>query len=333
MKKFPSSVTIHSYEKPAAKNDAKGESMENIKVDVIIPVYHPGKEFSVLLERLTEQTAVIHRIIAMNTEENYWNKELEQKYPLLEVHHLKKSEFDHGGTRAWAAELSDAEIMVFMTQDAVPADRNLIENLVKALEKEKMIAAAYARQLAKKTDSAIERFTRNFNYPAESRVKTQADIQALGIKTYFCSNSCAMYRKSTYEELGGFLPEAIFNEDMVFASTAINAGYSVAYVAEARVIHSHNYTGFQQFQRNFDNGVSHADNQEAFHNVETLGEGKRLVFDTARYLIRHHEFGQLFRLVYISGCKVVGYKLGEKYYKLPKKLISFCTMNKKYWQE
>ena len=131
MKKFPSSVTIHSYEKPAAKNDAKGESMENIKVDVIIPVYHPGKEFSVLLERLTEQTAVIHRIIAMNTEENYWNKELEQKYPLLEVHHLKKSEFDHGGTRAWAAELSDAEIMVFMTQDAVPADRNLIENLVK----------------------------------------------------------------------------------------------------------------------------------------------------------------------------------------------------------
>ena len=54
--------------------------------DVIIPVYHPGKEFSVLLERLTEQTAVIHRIIAMNTEENYWNKELEQKYPLLEVH-------------------------------------------------------------------------------------------------------------------------------------------------------------------------------------------------------------------------------------------------------
>ena len=79
--------------------------------DVIIPVYHPGKEFSVLLERLTEQTVVIHRIIAMNTEENYWNKELEQKYPLLEVHHLKKSEFDHGGTRAWAAELSDAEII------------------------------------------------------------------------------------------------------------------------------------------------------------------------------------------------------------------------------
>ena len=91
--------------------------------------------------------------------------------------------------------------------------------------------------------------------------------------------------------------------------------------------------GISAVSKKFRNGVSHADNQEAFHNVETLGEGKRLVFDTARYLIRHHEFGQLFRLVYISGCKVVGYKLGEKYYKLTKKLISFCTMNKKYWQE
>ena len=65
--------------------------MENIKVDVIIPVYHPGKEFSVLLERLTEQTAVIHRIIAMNTEENYWNKELERDTGIPAIQAIGKS--------------------------------------------------------------------------------------------------------------------------------------------------------------------------------------------------------------------------------------------------
>lgn len=305
---------------------------EKKTVDVIIPVrLNPDEKLQKILDRLEKQTHPVERIIVINTDEAGFPKNL--RWPAnMEVYHIAPEEFDHGATRDMAARKSTADLMLFMTQDAVPADTHLVEYLAKAFD-DPLVAAAYARQFAKKTDSAIERFTRNFNYPAESRVKTQADIQALGIKTYFCSNSCAMYRKSTYEELGGFLPEAIFNEDMVFASTAINAGYSVAYVAEARVIHSHNYTGFQQFQRNFDNGVSHADNQEAFHNVETLGEGKRLVFDTARYLIRHHEFGQLFRLVYISGCKVVGYKLGEKYYKLPKKLISFCTMNKKYWQE
>ena len=332
LKKFPSSVTIHSYEKPAAKNDAKGESMENIKVDVIIPVYHPGKEFSVLLERLTEQTAVIHRIIAMNTEENYWNKELEQKYPLLEVHHLKKSEFDHGGTRAWAAELSDAEIMVFMTQDAVPADRNLIENLVKALEKEKMIAAAYARQLPNEMCSFVERYTRSFNYPEKSYVRTQRDLSLYGIKTFFCSNVCAAYKKEIYQKLGGFVRKAIFNEDMIYAGRLIQEGYAVAYAADAKVIHSHNYSCMQQFHRNFDLGVSQAEHPEIFEGVPSEGEGIKLVKKTINYLIKKRKIWLIPGVILQSGCKYAGYLSGKNYRKLPKKVILWCTMNREYWK-
>lgn len=332
MKKFPSSVTIHSYEKPAAKNDAKGESMENIKVDVIIPVYHPGKEFSVLLERLTEQTVVIHRIIAMNTEENYWNKELEQKYPLLEVHHLKKSEFDHGGTRAWAAELSDAEIMVFMTQDAVPADRNLIENLVKALEKEKMIAAAYARQLPNEMCSFAERYTRSFNYPEKSYVRTQRDLSLYGIKTFFCSNVCAAYKKEIYQKLGGFVRKAIFNEDMIYAGRLIQEGYAVAYAADAKVIHSHNYSCMQQFHRNFDLGVSQAEHPEIFEGVPSEGEGIKLVKKTINYLIKKRKIWLIPGVILQSGCKYAGYLSGKNYRKLPRKMILWCTMNREYWK-
>ena len=332
MKKFPSSVTIHSYEKPAAKNDAQGESMENIKVDVIIPVYHPGKEFSVLLERLTEQTAVIHRIIAMNTEENYWNKELEQKYPLLEVYHLKKSEFDHGGTRAWAAELSDAEIMVFMTQDAVPADRNLIENLVKALEKEKMIAAAYARQLPNEMCSFAERYTRSFNYPEKSYVRTQRDLSLYGIKTFFCSNVCAAYKKEIYQELGGFVRKTIFNEDMIYAGKLIQMGYGIAYAADAKVIHSHNYSCMQQFHRNFDLGVSQAEHPEIFAGVPSEGEGIKLVKKTINYLIQKRKIWLIPGVILQSGCKYAGYLSGKNYRKLPRKMILWCTMNREYWK-
>ena len=331
MKKFPSSVTIHSYEKPAAKNNAKGESMENIKVDVIIPVYHPGKEFSVLLERLTEQTAAIHRIIAMNTEENYWNKELEQKYPLLEVHHLKKSEFDHGGTRAWAAELSDAEIMVFMTQDAVPADRNLIENLVKALEKEKMIAAAYARQLPNEMCSFAERYTRSFNYPEKSYVRTKKDLPLYGIKTFFCSNVCAAYKKEIYQELGGFVRKTIFNEDMIYAGKLIQMGYGIAYAADAKVIHSHNYSCMQQFHRNFDLGVSQAEHPEIFAGVPSEGEGIKLVKKTINYLIQKRKIWLIPGVILQSGCKYAGYLSGKNYRKLPRKMILWCTMNREYW--
>ena len=138
--------------------------MENKTVDVIIPAYHPGKEFATLIKRLEKQSVSIHRIIVMNTEESMWNKEWEKLSDAMEVHHLTKEEFDHGGTRARAAELSDADVMVFMTQDAMPADRELLAELLKALDQEENIAAAYARQLPNAECSFVERYTRAFNY-------------------------------------------------------------------------------------------------------------------------------------------------------------------------
>ena len=304
---------------------------EKKTVDVIIPVNYPDEKFQKILDRLAKQTYPAGRIIVINTDEKGFPEDLRSP-DNMEVYHIAPEEFDHGATRDMAARKSNADLLLFMTQDAVPADTHLIEHLVQAFD-DPLVAAAYARQMAVKTDSAIERYTRNFNYPSKSRVKTQADIPVLGIKTYFCSNSCAMYRRSIYEELGGFLPGSIFNEDMIFASTAINDGYSIAYVAEARVLHSHNYTGLQQFHRNFDNGVSHADNEAVFRDVASIGEGKRLVWGTMMYLIKNHEYGQIPRLVYLSGCKAAGFFLGKKYYKLPRKLVLACTMNKKYWQE
>ena len=100
---------------------------------MIIPAYRPGEEFEKLLERLSAQKYPINKILVMNTEKKFWKETWEQEYPLVEVRHLTKEEFDHGGTRRQAAELSDAEILVFMTQDAMPADRELIGALVGAL--------------------------------------------------------------------------------------------------------------------------------------------------------------------------------------------------------
>ena len=107
--------------------------MNAVKTDVIIPAYHPGEEFDKLLERLSAQKYPVNKIIVMNTEKKFWRENWEQKYPLVEVHHLTKQEFDHGATRRRGAELSDAEILIFMTQDALPADRNLVGNLVQAV--------------------------------------------------------------------------------------------------------------------------------------------------------------------------------------------------------
>ena len=280
-------------------------------IDVIIPTYHPGREFEQLIERLYKQDCPINKIIIMNTEDALWNKEWDEKYPFLEVHHIPKAEFDHGGTRKKAAGLSEADIMVFMTQDALPADRHLLRNLTAALYDDEQTGAAYARQLP--------------------NVRTRADLPQYGIKTYFCSNVCAAYKKDIFEKLGGFVDRTIFNEDMIYAGNLIQAGYKIAYAAEARVIHSHNYSCIQQFHRNFDLGVSQAEHPEIFESVKSEGEGIRLVKQTFSYLIAKKKIWLIPGFIMQSGFKYAGYLAGKKYRKLPSGVIMWCTMNPSYW--
>lgn len=306
--------------------------MENKTVDVIIPAYHPGKEFATLIKRLEKQSVPIHRIIVMNTEESMWNKEWEKLSDVMEIHHLAKSEFDHGGTRAQAAELSDADVMIFMTQDAMPADRELLAELLKALEQDENIAAAYARQLPNAECSFVERYTRAFNYPDRSVVKTKKDMDQYGIKTFFCSNVCAAYKKDIYQKQGGFVRRTIFNEDMIYAGGLIQAGYGIAYAAEAKVIHSHNYNCMQQFHRNFDLGVSQAEHPEIFEGVPSEGEGMRLVKKTLAYLIHSGRIWLIPGFVLQCAGKYAGYLAGKKFRKLPKKFILWCTMSPNYWK-
>lgn len=306
--------------------------MDNRTIDVIIPTYRPGKEFRLLLERLKQQSVPVRRVVIINTEKKFWDSRWEQEFPFTEVHHIKKEEFDHGGTRRKAAELTDAEIMVFMTQDALPADRDLIRNLTSPL-KEPATAAAYARQLPNASCSLVERYTRSFNYPDKSSVKSREDLPVYGIKTFFCSNVCAAYRKDVYESLGGFTGHTIFNEDMIYASAVIQHGYRIAYAADAKVIHSHNYTCMQQFRRNFDLGVSQAEYPEVFQTASSESEGIRLVKKTFRYLCTNGRRRLIPGFVLQSGFKYAGYLAGKNYRRLPARMVRWCSMNKDYWRK
>lgn len=313
--------------------------MEDIKkVDVVIPTYKPGKKFSRLLKMLQRQTWPVGKIIVMNTEKSFWNEHGFEGIKNLEVHHLTKEEFDHGETRNRGMRFSRADIVVFMTDDAVPADEYLIEELVNAFEQRgsegEAVIMAYARQLPDKDCPLAERYTRSFNYPEESCVKTKADLEQMGIKTFFASNVCCAYDREKFWFQGGFIRRTIFNEDMIFAGKALlQDDYAVAYAADARVIHSHNYNCRQQFKRNFDLAVSQADHPELFGCVRSESEGIRLVKSTARFLIRRGKPWLVPGLVVKSGFKFLGYRAGKCYRLLPKWLILKLTMNREYWKK
>ena len=304
-----------------------------MKIDVIIPVYRPTEKLHKVLYRLCRQTHLPEQIILLHTRDGIKLdvSVCKDRVSVTEIPILEK-EFDHGRTREQGIWMSDADIVVMMTQDAVPADPFLLEKLSEVLNEHPDAVAAYARQIPDQNCGLLEKYTRVFNYPPKSQIKSQKDLPKLGIKTYFCSNVCAAYKKSIYEEIGGFVKKAIFNEDMIYAGTMAKRGYGIAYAADACVIHSHNYNCTQQFKRNFDLAVSQADHPEVFGGIRSEGEGLRLVKKSLAYLIKTGHIWLVPKLAGQSGFKYMGYFLGKRYKKLPKKVILFCTMNREYWK-
>ena len=305
-------------------------------VDIIIPTLKSGQEFADLLQALETQSLRPGRIIVMNTEEKYFerlkygNKQL-KKYANVEVHHVSEREFDHGNTRNQGIKRSGAPYFVCMTQDALPKDAFVLEKLLEPLRNGEAVVS-YARQLPRPDCAPVESFIREFNYPNESRLKGQEDLEALGIKTFFCSNVCAAYNRAVFDELGGFIRHTIFNEDMIYAAGVVKSGRKIAYTAQAQVYHSHNYNWMENFHRNFDMGVSQADHPDVFDGIRSESEGIRLVKQLTAHLKKTGNSRLILPMLWGSGWKFLGYRLGKNYTWLPRGLVMRCSMNRRYWQ-
>ena len=249
-----------------------------MSISVIIPTLNAEKDLPSLLRALQSQTLQPAEILIADSESADGTVRIAEgaagDLP-VRILPVKRAEFDHGKTRDWALWESTGDTVVFLTQDAVPADEHFLENLVRPLAEEK-VAVVTGRQLPKADATPMEKLIRTFNYPAESHIRSEADVQKMGIKTFFCSDVCAAYNRKIYEELDGFVYPLKTNEDMFFAARAIRSGYRVAYAAEARVLHSHNFSLKEQYERNRIQGYEIERHRPLLGNVSKVSEGFRL---------------------------------------------------------
>jgi rhamnosyltransferase len=250
----------------------------------------------------------------------------------FQVHTIARAEFNHGGTRQFAFELlPDADVLVYLTQDAVLAAPDAISILLKAFE-DPSVAAAYGRQLPRPGAGAIEAHARLFNYPDRSSVRSLASREQMGFKSIFISNSFAAYRRDALTTVGGFPRDVIFGEDTITAAKLLLSGWKIAYVAEAQVYHSHRYTWTQDFQRYFDIGVLHA--RESWLLTEfggTGGEGGRFVRSELRYLLSK-QWWLIPSALIRTALKLAGYRLGRIEKMLSLSWKRRLSMYRQFWK-
>jgi rhamnosyltransferase len=229
-------------------------------VTVVIPTCNAGQGFADLLDSLQTQTLKPTEIIIIDSESTDKTLEIAKKRN-CKVITIDRADFDHGTARNLAMAEVSSEFAILLTQDATPVGNCMIAELIKPMQANMNIAICYGCQLPRPDAWVLERFARGFNYPANSILKTKNDIETLGLKTFFCSNSCSAIRRSIFEKLGGFKDNVIVNEDMHFAAKAILRNHSVYYSATAGVYHSHRYNFAQKFKRYFNIGRFFADNR------------------------------------------------------------------------
>jgi rhamnosyltransferase len=298
---------------------------------VIIPTYNAGAYLLALLEKLKIQT-VDFELIIIDSSSTDDTLQIAKQYT-QNIISIDTRCFDHGGTRTQALKHATGDIIVFLTQDALPYDSTAIEVLVKVFSASS-IAAAYGRQVPYEKTSFFGKHLRLFNYTKKSYLRTLADKDSFGIKTAFLSDSFAAYRKSALEEIDYFKNGLIVGEDTYAGSKLILAGYTLAYVADAKVYHSHSYTCIEEFRRYFDIGVFHHDEAwilEAFGKPE--GEGGRYVKSEFNYLLTHHAYHRIPEFFIRNGLKYLGYKLGQRYTILPKFLAPKLSMHSLWWNK
>jgi len=281
-----------------------------MKISVIIPTLNAGGELNALMERLRAQTLPPDEIIVVDSQSTDDTARLAAQAGAVVIP-IERKDFDHGGTRDMALRRSTGDVVIFMTQDALPADEHAIERLIAPLAQER-VAAVGGRQVPKADARPFERLVRAHNYPAESRVWDAEAIERMGVRAFMISDVFAAYRREAYLAVAGFDHPIMTNEDMLMVQRLLEAGYRIAYAGDACVLHSHNLTMKQQFRRNYIVGRTMKRYEDRFCHAQEMGEGTKLAKAVLVQLLKEGHPIEAICFCFDCAARLLGNRLGRR---------------------
>jgi rhamnosyltransferase len=279
-----------------------------MKLSVIIPTLNAGTEIRGLLKRLRSQTVPPIEIIVIDSSSKDNTVSIAEEFG-ARISVIPKKLFNHGSTRNCAAREASGDVLVFMTQDALPADNQLLYHLSRPLE-QAHIAAAFARHIPKTDASLLEQFSREFNYPEQSSVKGLDDVKVHGIKTFFFSNVCSAIKKELFVKAGMFPDGIRANEDMIISAKLMVNGYKTAYVPEAKIFHSHNFTLLKQCLRYYTIGSSLRNNRWILDYAKAESEGAQFLKEQLLFVIKNKKISVIPYIFLETMAKYIGFRIG-----------------------
>ncbi len=245
------------------------------------------------------------------------------------VHLIAQSEFGHGATRNLGVRMARGEIIVFLSQDAVPVGPLWLQGLVDALQNP-AVGAAFARQLPRPDATPLETFFHGTIYPRRPRTARPKAGREPKADAVFFSNVCSAARREVCARFP-FDESLIMSEDQIFARDLLRAGLEIRYEARVEVVHSHAYALGTLLRRNFDSGHS-------MRAVQGEGLGRqmrralRFVGAEIAFLGRGRHWRWLAFLPFYEAARFGGLLLGRLAPFLPRPMRVALSLHRSYWQ-
>jgi rhamnosyltransferase len=223
-------------------------------ISVLIPVKNGGSDLIRCLQAIAAQKVDDEvEVVVVDSGSSDGSAERAQELGAT-VHEIPASEFVHGATRNLAARLSSGDVLVFTTQDAVPATDDWLARLVGALNGDGVVGA-YGRQLPHENATPPEQFFLDFMYGPSPRTQRLGGIEELSFEQTLFSNVNSAIPRSAWEA-NPFRDDVTMSEDQEWSRRMLLAGHTIVYEPEAAVRHSHSYTLRGAFRRFYDSGAS-----------------------------------------------------------------------------
>lgn len=259
-------------------------------ISVVIPTKNGAATLPALLEALGRQTIEVPvEIVAVDSGSTDDTVAILERHAATVVP-IAPDAFNHGTTRNLGVQHARGSLVVLMVQDAIPRDTRWLAALVSPFADRPTLAGTFARQVPRDDASPLTRWALSqWRGASETpRVVSVADAPALDaldpfaqLETCTFDNVCSCIRRSIWERFP-FQPTTIA-EDVVWARAVLSAGYELAYVPDAVVVHSHERSARYEFARTY---VLHRRLHQLF-GLRTIPSARSLAISIASTLRAH----------------------------------------------
>jgi rhamnosyltransferase len=292
-------------------------------VSIILPTKNGGKTIENCLNAVqTQKTSKTFEIIAIDSGSSDNTVEILKKHncKIIEISPL---EFTHGYSRNLGAENANGSVLIFMNQDAIPQNDSWMEELISEIDNTNV--ATFSRQIPYANTPIVEKVFLSHVYPDKSRTigKEVLSKRDLSNSILFSTVSSAIKRDIVLQFK--FANDIIMAEDQELAVRLIRAGYTIKYVSESKVFHSHSYSVPTVFKRYFDVGwgLNSISDLEGLDPSKIICDEMKLLKESLLVSMKNPA-ECLFALFYTIA-KSMGFALGTKADSLPESLRKFLS--------